>query len=65
MTHLCRPPPISTMNGLMIEDTWGLPHVCPGAEADVRMAKKGLRLTQRRSGSSGRMTRGKQTGTGT
>lgn len=32
MTHLCRPPPISTMNGLMIEDTWGLPHVCPGAE---------------------------------
>lgn len=27
-------------------------------QADVRMAKKGLRLTQRRSGSSGRMTRG-------
>lgn len=32
MTHLCRPPPISTMSGLMIEDTWGLPHDCPGAE---------------------------------
>lgn len=32
MTHLCRPPPISTTSGLMIEDTWGPPHVCPGAE---------------------------------
>jgi hypothetical protein len=53
------------MSGLMTEDTWGLPHVCPGAEEDVRMVKKAFHLTQKRSDSSGRMTRGKQTGTGT
>lgn len=41
MTHLCRPPPISTTNGLMIEDTWGPPHVCQGAE--VRPGRAGGR----------------------
>lgn len=43
MTHHCRPPPISTTSGLMIEDTWGLPHVCPGAE--VRPGEAGGRQT--------------------
>lgn len=55
----------NTMNGPMTEGTWGPLHVCPGAEEDGRMVKKEFHLTQKRSGSSGRMTRGKLTGTGT
>lgn len=49
----------------MTEDTWGPPRVCPGAEEDARMVKKEFRLTQKRSGSNGKMTRGKLTGIGT
>lgn len=49
----------------MTEDTWGLPHACRGAEEDVRMAKREFHLTRKRSGSNGKMTRGKLTGIGT
>lgn len=65
MTLLCQPHPTNTMNGPMTDGTWGLLRVCPGAEEDGKMVKKGFHLTQKRSGSSGKMTKGKLTGTGT
>lgn len=46
MTHLCQPHLTSTMSGPMTEDTWGPPHVCPGAE--VRQGgsgRQGSRVT--------------------
>lgn len=64
MTLLYQPHPTNTMNGLMTEGTWGPPRVCPGAEEDEKMVKKGFHLTRKRSASSGKMTRGKLTGIG-
>lgn len=64
-THLCQPHPTNTMSGPMTEDTWAPRPVCPGAEEDARMVKREFRSTQKRNGSSGRMTRGKRTGIGT
>lgn len=48
----------------MIEDIWGLFYVCLGVEEDVRKVKKEFYLIWRRSGSSGRMIRGKLIGIG-